>query len=689
VKADWFDRIQSEYPSNPKKNFMVHTRPQATNATVFYGFGIALMVIAVLYVGKPVLMPVALSVLLAFVLTPLVIVLEKWRIGRVASVIIASFIAFAAIGLASWGLADQLTRLAKDLPNHEQEIKDKMAKLRMDEDSTLGRLDRMVKGIFSVNESSAAKGNEDSSAENDSTTKAPVVVAREPAPTFSTAAEVLLGAAEPFATTALVVVLVLFILIRREDVRYRVISLMGDTALTGTTRLMRDTAERVSNYLFHLWLVNAAFGFWFAVGLYLMNVPYAPLWGFLTLFLRFIPFLGSPASVVFPLLISIATSTGWSQPAGILVFFAISELITANVIEPILFGKSTGLTPIALLIAALFWAWIWGPVGLLLSTPLTVCLVVLGQHLPTLRSLKVLLAEQPVLDPKLQYYQRLLARDTFEADKLVAECTKTLGVECAMDEVLVPALSWTRQEREREIISGDEEKFIYSSMAQSLNHSIESELSSIPASKDSSRSLDLIDQSPTATVEPKIVDKVTAADVATPDDSKQKLNVFGYPVHHESEEIALGMLKKIASDCCSLTLFSTKQLPSTVLRELKRLNADVVVLAVLPPGGLPQVSFMASELLKYCPNTQIIVAFLGMVKNYDQLLVKMRKLGVTYLTTSLSQTRQMIEAIQEEKMHHAGVTNSTESPVTPIPTAVVREQRGDLAFDIAEVTNVG
>ena len=134
--------------------------------------------------------------------------------------------------------------------------------------------------------------------------------------------------------------------------------------------------------------------------------------------------LGSPASVVFPLLISIATSTGWTQPASILVFFAISELVTANVIEPVLFGKSTGLTPIALLIAALFWAWIWGPIGLLLSTPLTVCLVVLGQHLPTLRSLKVLLAEQPVLDPKLQYFQRLLERDSVEADKLVAECTK-------------------------------------------------------------------------------------------------------------------------------------------------------------------------------------------------------------------------------------------------------------------------
>ena len=229
---------------------MVHNYRQATVAKIFHGFSIALMVIGVLYVGKPVLIPIALSVLLAFVLTPLVLVFEKWRIGRIASVIIASCLAFVAIGLASWGLADQLTRLAKDLPNHEQEIKDKMANLRMDEDSTLGRLDKMVKEIFSVKESYGLTEPVDSSAQSDSTTKAPVVVAGETAPTFSTAAEILLGAVEPFATTALVVVLVLFILIRREDVRYRVISLMGDNALTGTTRLMRDTAERVSNYLF-------------------------------------------------------------------------------------------------------------------------------------------------------------------------------------------------------------------------------------------------------------------------------------------------------------------------------------------------------------------------------------------------------------------------------------------------------
>ncbi len=666
---------------------MVQTRPHASVARIFYNFGIALMVVAVLYIGKPVLMPVALSVLLAFVLTPLVLALEKWRIGRIASVIIASCIAFASIGLASWGLADQLTRLAKDLPNHEQEIKDKMANLQMDEDSTLGRLDKMVRDIFFVKESSAPTITVASAAQVDSTTKAPVVVAREPAPTFSTAADILLGVVEPFATSALVVVLVLFVLIRREDVRYRVISLMGDRALTGTTRLMRDTAERVSKYLFHLLLVNAAFGVWFAVGLHLMNVPYAPLWGFLTLFLRFIPFLGSPASVVFPLLISIATSTGWSQPLEVVVFFAISELVTANVIEPILFGKSTGLTPIALLIAALFWAWIWGPIGLLLSTPLTVCLVVLGQHLPTLHSLKVLLAEQPVLDPKLQYFQRLLARDSVEANKLVVDCTKTLGMERAIDEVLVPALRWTRQEREKEIISADEEKFIYSSMAQVLNQTFETQLPSIPTSIDSSSSLNVNGPVPTARVETDpVADPVDA--VPSLDVAKRKLSVVGYPVHHESEEIALGMLQKIATDSCSLTLFSTKQLPSMVLRELQRLNADVILLTVLPPGGLPQVRFMATELIKCCPNTQIIVSYLGSIKNYDRLLVKMRESGVTYLATSVSQTRQMIVALQEEKSHQSEPTNLIESSVVPMPHGIIPRHRAASKVDVDEVTRV-
>lgn len=376
---------------------MPNRKAHPSLSQAFFGFGLALMTILVLSAGKPVLMPVALSILLAFVLAPLVQVLENRRLGRIVSVGIASFIAFFFIGFASWALASQFNKLAKDLPNHEQEIRDKLSSLRMSEDSTFGRLDTMLKNLFSGAENSDIRLDTPSVAEPDAAPKSMVILKQEETSIVSTV-DVLLPVVEPIATAAFVVVLVLFLLIRREDIRYRTISLLGDSALTGTTRLLQDTAARVSNYLFHLLLVNAAFGLWFAVGLYFLNVPYPPLWGVLTVFLRFIPFLGSPASVVFPLLISIATSTGWWQPLGLIVFFSVSELVTANIIEPILFGKSTGLTPIALLIAALFWAWLWGPIGLLLSTPLTVYLVVLGQHLPALRSLKVLLAEQPILD---------------------------------------------------------------------------------------------------------------------------------------------------------------------------------------------------------------------------------------------------------------------------------------------------
>lgn len=587
------------------------------------------MTILVLSAGKPVLMPVALSILLAFVLHPLVQVLENRRLGRVLSVTIASCIAFSLIGFASWALAGQLNKLAIDLPNHEQEISNKLASFRLQEDSTLGRLNSMLKNLFTGVESSKSKEMVASVTGSEATPQGTIILPQKETSEIVSAVDVLLPIVEPFATAAFVVVLVLFILIRREDIRYRTISLLGDSALTGTTRLIQDTADRVSKYLFHLLLVNAAFGLWFAVGLYFLNVPYSPLWGFLTLFLRFIPFLGSPASVVFPLLISIATSTGWWQPLAVILFFSISELVTANIIEPVLFGKSTGLTPIALLIAALFWAWLWGPIGLLLSTPLTVCLVVLGQRLPALRSLKVLLAEQPILEPKLQLFQRLLAKDTIEAERLVAGHIAASSIERTVDDVVIPALQWTRRERKSESITADEERFIYSSMTQLLD-------------------LPSFERKPSKSVaEPVRVDETESNQVAK--FSPAPLSVVGYPVHHESEEVALAFLKRIASLDSQLQLLSTKLLPSQVLRQLRESAPDTVLLSVLPPGGLSQLHFMCSEIKTLCPDIKIVVVYFGMIKNYDRLLVRMREIGVTYLTTSVSQTSQLLTAISEQK----------------------------------------
>ena len=586
------------------------------------------MILAVLYFGKPVLLPISLSVLLAFILNPLVKSLERLRLGRILSVLIASGLAFALIGAAAWALASQVQSLASDLPNHQHNIKRKIDTFKTSDDSTYSRLTAMFDELFPSDKSSFAvqsqtSPNDEKQDDESLQNPEPVFVVREPinAPSsVDTASSILLPIVEPLGICALVVVLVMFLLIRREDVRYRTISLMGDSALTGTTRLMRDAAERVSKYLLSLLGVNAAFGLWFGLGLYLLDVPYAPLWGFLTLCFRFIPFVGSPASVLFPLLISVASSTGWSQPVYVLIFFGISELVTANIIEPVLFGKTTGLTPIALLVAALFWTWVWGPIGLLLSTPLTVCMVVLGQHIPQLRSLKVLLAEQPVLDAKLQYFQRLLAADEVEGTRVFTEYARSMGREKAFDEVIVPALQWTRRERERESISPEEENFIWKTTQDAIRI--------VPAAD---------------SAEPK---EQTAEQ--TKGASQQCLNVYGHPVHHESELIALTMLKELLNTDCDVFLSSTKKLPSKVIDEIEAAHPDVVVLVIVPPGGIPQVKFMCNEIRLRCPDTITIVTYLSKIDDYDHLLVDLRTKGASYLTTSLGQTINQIRMVHED-----------------------------------------
>ncbi|MCA9010406.1 MAG: AI-2E family transporter [Planctomycetaceae bacterium] len=631
---------------------------------VFHRLGSLLMIIVVLYFGKPVLVPIALSVLLAFILTPLVNVLEGWKLGRMLSVLVASGLAFAFIGLTFWATAAQIQHLASDLPNHTSEIRAKVISLRMDDNSTLGRLSKMLKDIFPpeiVEGQTLAEASVDPETANgkiatgnDAPAQIPVIVTAPVESHIVSAFDILLPIVEPLATTALVVVLVMFLLLRREDVRYRMISLMGDSALTGTTRLMRDTADRVSKYLFHLLIVNALFGFWFGVGLYLLGVPYAALWGFLTLCFRFIPFLGAPASVLFPLLISIATATGWSQPIWIMLFFTVSELLTANVIEPVFFGKTTGLTPIALLVAALFWAWIWGPVGLLLSTPLTVCLVVLGQHLPHLKSLKLLLAEQPPLDSRLQYFHRLLAQDTTEGRRVFVDYVSQFGEARAYDEVIVPSLCWTRRERMADSISAEEEAFIEQSTR---------DIVSVVSPKEAEVHQDT-DGDSDAVADVNSIDDVNA--------TRQPFTVSGYPVHHESEEISLKMLKNLLAADCDVTLASTHQLPSKVIAEFAATQPDVIVLLVMPPGGLPQVKYMCAELSRRCPDSSLIITCLARVKNYDDLLVRFRRVGASALTTSLQQTMQQILWLKAAK--HPVADTKTPDTETPDKRVIVTAQ---------------
>ncbi len=639
---------------------MKEAEPLLVGQRLFFGLGTVLLVLVLLYFGKPVLLPVALGVLLAFILNPVVQVLEKWRLGRIPSVIVASSMAFLLIAMAMWALASQIQALASELPNHTDEIKNKIESFRASESSTIGRLTGMFRELFpsesgleeaareAATSSGIGEGNSVDSPEPASDNPgqpaatesgqppAPVFVVREPIPapaTLETATAILLPVFEPLAMSALVIVLVIFLLVERENVRYRAISLMGDSALTGTTRLMRDAADRVSRYLLYLFGVNAAFGLWFGLGLYFLGVPYAPLWGFLTLCFRFIPFVGSPASVLFPLLISIATSSGWAQPVWVALFFSVSELLTANVIEPIVFGKTTGLTPIALLLAVLFWTWVWGPIGLLLSTPLTVCMVVLGQHIPHLRSLKVLLAEQPVLDARLQYFQRLIAGDAREAERVVASYVEETGNAGAFDNVLVPALRWTRRERAAENISAAEENFIHETTIAIVQEVLKSaaETPNIATTQDASGDPKQEDHSSSPESQP----------VAA------KMKIYCHPVHHEFEEVAQLMLTGLLDSGCEPILSTTRSLPGKVVDEIETHNPDAVVLTIVPPGGIPQVKFLLNSIRARCPGVYVIVAFLSRPRDYDELLVQLRSDGATWLTTSLAQTASQIEQIRQ------------------------------------------
>lgn len=614
---------------------------------VFHSISIIVLAVAILKMAKPVMIPVALGILLTFILTPAVVRLEKWRVPRIPAVLTVALVAFGLLFGVIWTTASQIHSLAGELPNHRAEIQAKLELLKSDKGSVFSRLGRMFDELstgFAAGEVDSADPGpvpsdpvpppaDGGGERNPAPSTVVVVEARPPLEVLVNSVAPIL---EPLATGCVVVVMVLFFLIKREDVRIRLFSLWGESSLAGTTQLLGDASERVSRYLVCLLMVNAAFGLWFGAGLYLIGVPYAVLWGFLTLALRFVPYLGSPASVLFPLMISIATSNGWGEPLAVVLFFGISELFVGNVVEPILFGRSTGLSPVALLLAVMFWAWIWGAVGLLLSTPLTICLVVLGQHIPALRWLKVLLAENPEMDTSLQYYQRLLAQDSADAGNLLARQVSDLGAARAFDSVVVPALRKAKDSLEQGEIDLAEADFIFASTGKLIG-----EMPLVTGDTDGK-----------GKAEPERNGDRPGDD---PDDGGQlekdgedpatRRPIFGFPAHHPADELALAMLQRTLPESHSMVLIPVQSLPSVALAEIERQKPLAAVVTVVPPGGFPQVVYFCEECIRRSPTTVVVVAVLGEVRHYDRVLVELRRLGVDFVAASLEETAKQLVAL--------------------------------------------
>jgi predicted PurR-regulated permease PerM len=344
--------------------------------------------------------------------------------------------------------------LGQNLPRYEWNLRAKIRDLRIAIPSggIVERTSDMLSDLGEEIEEAAkkpAEGKAKSGEEAPPQEPLPVRVQPPPASPLQTLREVGGPLLEPIATAGLVVVFVIFMLVQREDLRDRVLRLVGASDVARATEAMDDAAKRISRYLLMQLVINVLYGIPVGIGLYFIGVPNPILWGLLATILRFVPYLGPMIAALLPIALSFAVAPGWTLPLLTIALFVALELFSNNVLEPWLYGSSTGLSPVAVLIAAVFWTGLWGPVGLLLSTPLTVCLVVLGRHVPQLGFFDVLLGDEPALAPEVRFYQRLLARDPDEATELAEDYLEEEPLDKFYDAVVMPALGFAEEDRLR------------------------------------------------------------------------------------------------------------------------------------------------------------------------------------------------------------------------------------------------
>jgi predicted PurR-regulated permease PerM len=398
---------------------------------------IGVVVIASLFFAREVLIPITLSVLLSFVLAPLVNLFRVVRLGRVPSVMVAVVLGVGVIvGLAGL-IGTQIAGLAGEVPAYQYTIEHKIETVRA---ATLGRISGIVNSLGRHFSSSATPEPAAPAQSNAGPKPVPVQVQQPPPSAMTLAENVLEPVVSPLATAGIVFIVSIFILLQREDLRDRLIRLFGSGDLHRTTLALDDAARRLSSYFITQLSINAAFGVVIGAGLAVIGVPSPILWGTLAMMLRFVPYIGVPLAALLPIALAAAVSPGWSMVIWAGLLFLICETITGQVIEPLLYSHSTGLSPLSVVVAAIFWTWLWGPIGLILSTPLTLCLVVLGRHVTRLEFLDVMLGDRPALTPVESFYQRMLAGDPDEALEQAELFLKERSLSEYYDEVALKGL---------------------------------------------------------------------------------------------------------------------------------------------------------------------------------------------------------------------------------------------------------
>ncbi|MEQ1353238.1 MAG: AI-2E family transporter [Candidatus Acidiferrum sp.] len=585
----------------------------------------AVVVILALYFARVILVPLALAVLFTFLLTPLVGILERIHLPRFVAIFLVVGIAIAAFGGVGWTVGNQVLDVTNQLPSYKSNIKAKIDSIRNPHNRKLDTAADAVKEIGKEITEASSDTAENASAKAGKQTKRAAIPAPAPVQVYQPASnpfESFNSVVTPLGSAIIVMVLTIFMLAGREDLRNRLIGLVGRGHLNVMTQALDDAGSRVSRYLQLQLLVNTAYGVVIGLGLYVIGVPNALLWGTLAALLRFLPYIGSPLAAVLPILLSLAIFATWTKPLYTLLLYLVVELLVANVLEPLLYGAHTGISSFAILFAAIFWSLIWGPIGLLLSTPLTVCLVVLGRHVPSLSFLNIMLGDQPVLSPEAHYYQRLLASDQTEAKHVLEEYLKTNSLEELYDSVLIPALALAEQDRHHDDLEEITEKFICQSTKEFLEDlaekSKEEEAAAVADTPEDSEAL--------------------IASPRTANESRESACVVCLPARDEADEIVgimLGQLLVRAGYQAQAIPIGTT---SEMIAQLKDSRPDIICISALPPFALLHARELYRKIRTQMPNVRIIIGLWKFAGDPLKAATRLRIDGNDKLAVTLAQT---------------------------------------------------
>jgi predicted PurR-regulated permease PerM len=415
---------------------------------------VGVVVVAALYFGQEVLLPVTVAVLLSFVLSPLVNGLRKLHVPHVVAVVFSVTVALGLIGGVAALVGSQLVDVAADLPRYQSTIEAKIDTVRGATVKRLSSFTASMRGALheaSQQPSSAPPAEEQNNPPKEK--PVPVEVHNPPPDPLTIAQSILRPLLHPLATAAIVFVVAIFILLQRDDLRDRLIRLLGTRDLHRTTLAMDDAAGRLSRYFLVQLGINAGFGFIIAVGLYLIGLPSPILWGIMASLLRFVPYVGSWVAAAGPVLLAAAVEPGWIKAISVAGLFLVTEPLIGQFLEPLLYGRSTGLSPLSVVISAIFLGWLWGLIGLIISTPITLCLVVLGRHIEQFAFLQILFGDRPALTKSETFYQRILGGETDDLQEQAEEALKKTGLSAYYDEVAMPGLELAARDLARGVLT--------------------------------------------------------------------------------------------------------------------------------------------------------------------------------------------------------------------------------------------